>query len=516
MSQAPLDGTRQYRRGAVMGLTVAEVFLLLAFTLLMLMLLWRSEDEAKLAAVKDFAEMSGSEQAEVVDIHRTFSEAGIVPTNPALREKLEVFLDLEGSEAGQLLLQEIAAIDEPDRRRLVELVEDESLRADIEVLKTRIRDQLALASDAGALIVGALEVRLGPVVREAGGAIQPDGSLVFPDTVLFERGSAAITPALRQFLGSICEPWFATLRASGTPIGELRIEGHASSEWDAGTAAETAYLLNLALSQARAHAVLSTCFELVPGATGAWARERATAIGFSSSRPVLGLDGGEDRAKSRRVIFGVTFDQDRVLDAIGDEAAGPTPDPPAGTDVEQGFAPPTTAPQETAPPGSDDEVGIEANLIKANASGAEEASGEDGLGLVGVASVIDADTIEIHGARIRLHGIDAPESRQLCLDVAGSAFRCGQAAALALADRVGRGTIACEARGEDRYGRIIALCRQGTDPRSGIDLGAWMVEEGLAYACRRYSEDYVTLEDAARSAGRGFWAGQFEPPWEQR
>ena len=34
--------------------------------------------------------------------------------------------------------------------------------------------------------------------------------------------------------------------------------------------------------------------------------------------------------------------------------------------------------------------------------------------VTGTASVIDGDTIEVHGQRIRFHGIDAPENRQLC------------------------------------------------------------------------------------------------------
>jgi endonuclease YncB( thermonuclease family) len=49
-----------------------------------------------------------------------------------------------------------------------------------------------------------------------------------------------------------------------------------------------------------------------------------------------------------------------------------------------------------------------------------------------------------------------------------------------------------------------------------LDINEWLVAQGLELAYRRYSGDYVAAEDQARSAGRGMWAGTFEPPWEWR
>lgn len=131
--------------------------------------------------------------------------------------------------------------------------------------------------------------------------------------------------------------------------------------------------------------------------------------------------------------------------------------------------------------------------------------------VAGIASVIDGDTIELHGERIRLFGIDAPESSQHCQDASGNPYRCGQKAALALAEHIGRSTIRCAGNSRDRYGRLLATCYLGEE-----DLDAWMVSQGLALAFRKYSLRYVPEEDAARLAKRGLWAGSFTAPWEWR
>ncbi|WP_281023696.1 thermonuclease family protein [Minwuia sp. IMCC3009] len=130
--------------------------------------------------------------------------------------------------------------------------------------------------------------------------------------------------------------------------------------------------------------------------------------------------------------------------------------------------------------------------------------------IVGRVSVTDGDTVVIHGERIRLHGIDAAESAQTC-EAGGKVWRCGQQASLALAERIGHLRVRCETFQRDRYGRVIAICRQGQ-----TDLNRWMVRNGWAVAYRRYSTDYVAAENEASQAGRGIWRGHFVPPWDWR
>lgn len=142
--------------------------------------------------------------------------------------------------------------------------------------------------------------------------------------------------------------------------------------------------------------------------------------------------------------------------------------------------------------------------------GTVELAQTDDTTLAGRASVIDGDTIEIHGQRIRLHGIDAPESGQTC-ETNGRTYRCGQAAALALDELIGGRPVDCRRTDIDRYGRVVAVCSV-----AGIDLNGRLVEMGWALAYRQYSLDYVNEEERAASLGVGMWAGSFVAPWDFR
>lgn len=132
-------------------------------------------------------------------------------------------------------------------------------------------------------------------------------------------------------------------------------------------------------------------------------------------------------------------------------------------------------------------------------------------GLLGQAIVTDGDTLTIGSTKIRLHGIDAPESGQVCQTASGADYDCSGIATRALRALVKNQKTVCEAKDTDQYGRTVAICRVGQ-----LDLGARMVEQGHALAFRHYALDYVSQEDQARVAKRGMWSGAFQPAWEWR
>lgn len=131
----------------------------------------------------------------------------------------------------------------------------------------------------------------------------------------------------------------------------------------------------------------------------------------------------------------------------------------------------------------------------------------------GYANVIDGDTIEVGGIYLRMHGMDAPEKDQTCKMPSGALWKCGTAATQHLKQLINGSPVTYETLDMDKYGRTVARIWA-----NGVDLSGAMVRDGMAVAYRRYSLDYVPLEDEARSNRRGIWAGECMEPeqWRRR
>ena len=131
--------------------------------------------------------------------------------------------------------------------------------------------------------------------------------------------------------------------------------------------------------------------------------------------------------------------------------------------------------------------------------------------LTGQPLVLDADTVIMSGERIRLKGIDAPETTQRCLDAWQQLYPCGRVATNALIDKIGISPLTCVGDARDRYTRLLATCFV-----DDLDVNGWLVQLGYALAYRKYSTRYVAEEEEAKALKRGIWAGTFTPPWEWR
>ena len=131
--------------------------------------------------------------------------------------------------------------------------------------------------------------------------------------------------------------------------------------------------------------------------------------------------------------------------------------------------------------------------------------------ITGEAIVFDGDTLDIGPVRVRLHGIDAPETGQSCTKRDGGEWRCGAAAARRLTDLVADRPIVCEALERDPYGRIIARCHN-----EGLDVAEILISEGLAWAFLEFSTDYLASQEDAKASGNGVWQAPTQTPWAYR
>jgi hypothetical protein len=125
--------------------------------------------------------------------------------------------------------------------------------------------------------------------------------------------------------------------------------------------------------------------------------------------------------------------------------------------------------------------------------------------------VLDGDTLELGHLRIRLWGIDAPELDQRCGTRDGGEWPCGAAARARLAALVGGAETGCQPRERDNHGRLVGRCAV-----DGVDLGALMVAEGLAWAYLAFTHAYAEGEAEARAAGVGIWQGPSVAAWHHR
>jgi endonuclease YncB( thermonuclease family) len=145
------------------------------------------------------------------------------------------------------------------------------------------------------------------------------------------------------------------------------------------------------------------------------------------------------------------------------------------------------------------QMGIAAVFAVIAIVSSSSACGNDDL--TGSARVIDGDTIAVGFQHVRLQGIDAPETDQVCLDAQGERWTCGLAARERLSAHIAGRAVRCASRGEDRYGRMLATCSAGVN-RQGERI--YHLPGQGTYATinmRDPQKRWFCSEDDARAAG---------------
>lgn len=357
---------------------------------------------------RKLAELTSVEQFEAMIEVAFSSSERLVRAMEELKEfeTLELTPDEIRALRDQLIAYDQTGLDPQDIRRLMAIAtEVDGLTEEVilfrasgltpgEAMKLADAFEQLRNADAqsGADIAAAIRDRAGSLIAEMGGQILENGSVTFPDGVLFEPGKSTLKPEFDRVLSRFCQPWLEVLQDFDTSLRNVQIEGHASSEWN-DASPPIAFINNLVLSQARAATVFQRCLYYVgTDELGTWARTRLAAVGYSSSRLVLTAEGNEDRERSRRVVF--ALDVKTADDLLIEDLLAIEPTKAAAELPVEAFVPAELR---------DASQAVTPSIV----SHPNDHRKLDGI----VEAVVDGDTLFVGVEKIRLQGLHAPELR---------------------------------------------------------------------------------------------------------
>ncbi len=135
-----------------------------------------------------------------------------------------------------------------------------------------------------------------------------------PD-VLFDAGKSDLKKSFSKILGDFFPRYINVLRNKqyNEHIEEIRIEGHTSIEGKSGMDSDASYFYNMKLSQDRTRSVLRYCLNHLDESVFVWTRDRATANGLSSVKPISGNGTENGRKQNRRVEFRIKTDAEQQI-----------------------------------------------------------------------------------------------------------------------------------------------------------------------------------------------------------
>ena len=120
---------------------------------------------------------------------------------------------------------------------------------------------------------------------------------------------------------------------------------------------------------------------------------------------------------------------------------------------------------------------------------------------IGLATIVDGDTLDIGDNRYRFDGMDTPERGSYCGDI-----NVYDEAALVLAGLVDGLNVKCEPTGKKNGNRLIASCFALVPGVARISLSESLVAQGWARDWPKYSRGrFAALEQEARESGAGIW-----------